>query len=133
MEEQGRCEVCGSRLVSFVVPSHGEFEACIKKGCGWQRWSAVDALGKQEYVEVSISDTGTGISKENLARIFEPFFTTKGQKGTGLGLAVIWGIVDNHDGVIAVESDLGVGTTFRVRLPLQRGQENRDNNSGAAQ
>jgi two-component system NtrC family sensor kinase len=104
----------------------------VNKACGWQRWPAVDSLGKQEYVEVSISDTGIGISEENLAKIFEPFFTTKGQKGTGLGLAVIWGIVDNHDGVIAVESDLGVGTTFRVRLPLQRAQEKRDNDNGVA-
>ena len=132
LEEQRRCEKCGSRLVSFVVPSHGEFEACVNKACGWQRWLAVDSLGKQEYLEVSISDTGIGISEENLAKIFEPFFTTKGQKGTGLGLAVIWGIVDNHDGVIAVESDLGVGTTFRVRLPLQRAQEKRGNENGVA-
>jgi two-component system NtrC family sensor kinase len=120
LEESGTCESCGSRLVSFVVPSRGEFEACVRKGCGWQRWVAVDSAGKQEYVELSVSDTGTGISKENLAKIFEPFFTTKGQKGTGLGLAVIWGIIDNHDGTISVESEVGTGTTFRIRLPLQR-------------
>ena len=120
LEEQGKCEKCGSRLLSFVVPSHGEFEACVSKECGWQRWLAVDSAGKQEYVELIVSDTGVGISKENLAKIFEPFFTTKGQKGTGLGLAVIWGIIDNHDGTISVESELGVGTTFTIRLPLKR-------------
>ena len=120
LEEHGKCESCGSRLLSFVVPSHGVFELCVTKGCGWQRWLAVDSVGIQEYVELSVSDTGVGISKENLAKIFEPFFTTKGQKGTGLGLAVIWGIVDNHDGTISVESELGVGTTFRIRLPLHR-------------
>jgi two-component system, NtrC family, sensor kinase len=120
IEEVNSCEVCGSRLLSIVVPSHGEFEACTNQDCGWQRWAAVDLLGKQEYVELSVSDTGVGISKENLAKIFEPFFTTKGQKGTGLGLAVIWGIVDNHDGTISVDSQLGKGTTFRIRLPLQR-------------
>lgn len=120
LEDRGRCELCGSRVLSFVVPSHGEFEACVSKDCGWQRWASVDSAGKQEYVELSVSDTGVGISKENLAKIFEPFFTTKGQKGTGLGLAVIWGIIDNHDGTISVESEIGVGTTFRIRLPLQR-------------
>ena len=121
LEEHGTCEKCGGRLLSFVVPSHGIIELCFAKGCGWERWAAIDAAGIQEYIEMSVADTGTGISKENLAKIFEPFFTTKGQKGTGLGLAVIWGIVDNHDGTISVESDLGVGTTFRIRLPL-RGQ-----------
>jgi two-component system NtrC family sensor kinase len=120
LEEHGKCQLCGSRILSFVVPSHGEFESCINKECDWQRWVAVDSAGKQEYVELSVSDTGVGISKENQAKIFEPFFTTKGQKGTGLGLAVIWGIVDNHDGTIAVESELGSGTTFRIRLPLHR-------------
>jgi len=119
-EEQALCKVCGSRLVSFVVPSHGEFEVCVKKDCGFQRWIAVDSVGTKEYVELSVSDTGVGIAKENLSKIFEPFFTTKGQKGTGLGLAVIWGIIDNHDGTIGVESELGVGTTFKIRLPFQR-------------
>jgi two-component system, NtrC family, sensor kinase len=120
LEENNVCEKCGGKIISFVVPSHGEYESCVNKGCGWQRWAAIDSAGKQEYVEFSVADTGTGISKENLAKIFEPFFTTKGQKGTGLGLAVIWGIIDNHDGTISVESELGAGTTFRIRLPLQR-------------
>jgi signal transduction histidine kinase len=120
LEEQTTCEKCGGRVLSFSIPSHGEFEVCVKKDCGWQRWAAVDLAGKQEYLEMSVADTGSGISQENLSRIFEPFFTTKGQKGTGLGLAVIWGIIDNHDGTIAVESELGMGTTFRIRLPLRR-------------
>lgn len=119
-EEHGKCESCGGALLSVAVPSKGAFECCINKECGWQRWNAVDSIGKQEYVELSVADNGVGISKEDLAKIFEPFFTTKGQKGTGLGLAVIWGIVDNHNGTIAVESERGVGTTFRIRLPLQR-------------
>ena len=59
----------------------------------------------------------SGISKEELSKIFEPFYTTKGQKGTGLGLAVIWGIVDNHNGTINVESKINTGTTFTIRLP----------------
>jgi two-component system NtrC family sensor kinase len=120
LEEQSTCEKCGGHVLLFSIPSHGEFEVCVKKDCGWQRWAAVDLAGKQEYLEMSVADTGSGISQENLSRIFEPFFTTKGQKGTGLGLAVIWGIIDNHDGTIAVESELGIGTTFRIRLPLRR-------------
>jgi len=52
-------------------------------------------------------------------RLIEPFYTTKGQKGTGLGLAVIWGILDNHNGTINVESELGKGTTFIIHLPVK--------------
>ena len=61
-----------------------------------------------------------GIPKENLSKIFEPFYSTKGKKGTGLGLAVIWGIIDNHNGTINVESTLNKGTTFIIHLPLEQ-------------
>jgi two-component system NtrC family sensor kinase len=70
-------------------------------------------------VEIKISDTGYGISKENLEKVFDPFFTTKEVgKGTGLGLAVTYGIIDGHNGTIDVESEVGKGTTFVIRLPL---------------
>jgi signal transduction histidine kinase len=74
-------------------------------------------------VVMEIRDTGHGISKEHLEQIFEPFFSTKpvGQ-GTGLGLSVTYGIVDQHEGRIEVESEEGAGTQFRVILPaIQRG------------
>jgi two-component system sensor histidine kinase HydH len=68
-------------------------------------------------LEVVLSDTGKGISREDLGKVFEPFFSTK-RKGTGLGLAIVHQIVDAHGGDITVESGEGEGTTFRVTLPL---------------
>ena len=71
-------------------------------------------------VEVSIADTGCGITAENLKRIFDPFFTSKGVgKGTGLGLSVSHGIVKAHGGAIEVESTLGEGSTFHIYLPME--------------
>jgi len=70
------------------------------------------------FVCIQVSDTGTGIPPENLPQIFDPFFTTKDvSKGTGLGLATVYGIVQQHQGWITVESELGHGTKFRIFLP----------------
>ncbi len=72
-----------------------------------------------EYIELKISDTGEGIPPEIIANIFEPYFTTKGVgEGTGLGLSVVHGILENHRGQIAVESQLGKGTVFSIYLPI---------------
>ncbi|HSA97029.1 MAG TPA: ATP-binding protein, partial [Acidobacteriota bacterium] len=68
-------------------------------------------------LEVVFEDTGTGIAKENLPRLFDPFFTTK-SLGTGLGLAVSYGIIRQRGGTILVQSEPGRGTEFTVRLPL---------------
>jgi PAS domain S-box-containing protein len=70
-----------------------------------------------EYQELVVRDTGYGIDHHDIDRIFEPFFTTKKREGTGLGLAVVYGIVKSIDGVIKVESRPGQGTTFRVFIP----------------
>ncbi|MFA7318124.1 MAG: PAS domain S-box protein [Sulfuricella sp.] len=77
-----------------------------------------------DQVGVEVTDTGKGIDAANLKRIFEPFFTTKPVgKGTGLGLSLSYGIVTNHHGLIQVESTPGVGTTFRVRLPVKQAEK----------
>jgi len=74
------------------------------------------------YIRLEVIDNGDGIPNENLAKIYDPFFTTKDEgKGVGLGLAVVYGIVESHGGDIEVESKVGSGTTFRVELPVTGG------------
>ncbi len=72
-------------------------------------------------IEIAISDTGTGMSEEVRSRIFDPFFTTKGKAGLGLGLAVSYGIIRRHEGMVEVESEVDRGTTFKIRLPIGTG------------
>jgi two-component system NtrC family sensor kinase len=73
----------------------------------------------EKFIEVEFTDTGRGISEENMERVFDPFFTTKeAGHGTGLGLAISYGIIKEHKGTISVESEIGKGTTFIVRLPV---------------
>ena len=120
VKENIKCPKCESSVYTFEVPPHGMFEGCTNPECTWQRWQAMDEAGQKDYIEVKITDTGQGIPKENLSRLFEPFYTTKGKHGTGLGLAVIWRIIDNHNGTINVESEVGKGTTFTIHLPLQK-------------
>ncbi|HTH63466.1 MAG TPA: ATP-binding protein [Gemmatimonadales bacterium] len=75
--------------------------------------------GRPDELLAEFIDTGGGIRKEELSKIFEPFYTTKGPgRGTGLGLSIVYGIVQDHSGRIEVESQVGVGTTFKVYLPV---------------
>ena len=76
------------------------------------------------YVEISISDNGCGIPKENINKIFDPFFTTKAPgEGTGLGLYICYGIVQRHNGCIDVKSEIGNGTTITIKLPRRHGED----------
>ncbi|HUH65060.1 MAG TPA: PAS domain S-box protein [Syntrophales bacterium] len=81
-----------------------------------------DTTQEGEYAVLTVSDTGSGISQADIGRIFEPFYTKKvmGRSGTGLGLAVVWGTVKDHDGYIDVESIEGKGTTFTLYFPVTR-------------
>ena len=76
------------------------------------------SLDKGEWVKVSLQDTGCGIAPENMEKLFTPFFTTKELgEGVGLGLAVSYGIIERHGGIIEVHSEMGKGSTFTVHLP----------------
>jgi CheY-like chemotaxis protein len=91
-------------------------------------FNAVDALpeggtirlaarGTGNTILVEVADSGVGMSAEVQARVFEPFFTTKGERGTGLGLAMVFGIVERHGGQVTLQSAPGQGTAFRLTLP----------------
>ena len=102
----------GGRLTFSTRNIHltGEKDRC-------RRWE----LEPGPFVEISVTDTGEGMDEETLKSIFEPFFTTKqATKGTGLGLAAVYGTVNTHHGCIEVTSTQGSGSTFRVCLPLGR-------------
>lgn len=118
VQQDKLCPQCAAPVLSFEISGQGTYEVCSSENSNWEKWDFVDSAGLKEFIEIKISDTGCGISKDDLPKIFEPFFSTKGQKGTGLGLAVIWGIIDNHNGTITVESEEGKGTNFIIRLPL---------------
>ena len=95
-----------------MLPKGGKLEICVKQ--------------VKENIEVRFSDTGKGIEKENLSKVFEPFYTTKGTlggstvPGIGLGLSVSYGIIQRHRGTIEVNSQVGQGTTFTVKLPMKK-------------
>jgi len=87
-----------------------------------------DDIEEGEYVLLTVSDTGVGISAEEKERIFEPFYTKKvmGRSGTGLGMPVVWGTVKDHHGYIEVESTVGRGAVFKIYFPASRRQYVKD-------
>jgi PAS domain S-box-containing protein len=78
----------------------------------------ISCESKEERLRLRFTDTGTGMTEDVREKIFEPFYTTKGAHGTGLGLAVSYGIIERHEGSIIVESEVGKGTTFEIDLPI---------------
>jgi signal transduction histidine kinase len=96
----------------------GEIKVRLAKGDVWDITPPTlsSQLRGKEWVKISIGDSGSGIAPEEKEKIFEPFFTTK-ENGTGLGLSIVHKIIENHNGLIKVESELGRGSTFTVLLP----------------
>ncbi|HUI29904.1 MAG TPA: ATP-binding protein [Candidatus Acidoferrales bacterium] len=114
-----RIECDGSQMQQVVINlvMNGA-EACQNKGQGTV---AITTAQEKDFIVLEISDDGDGIPSEIMSKIFDPFFTTKGEgKGVGLGLSVVYGIVDAHGGDIAVDSKVGEGTTFKVTLPIKK-------------
>ena len=107
--------------VFFNVITNAEHAVLSARGKGKLK---VRSRADKGYVRLSFSDDGVGISADNLRRVFDPFFTTKeGGQGTGLGLTISYGIIDDHGGRILVESRAGKGSTFTVELPIVEGPE----------
>ena len=89
-----------------------------------QQRLAYEVIDEGDYVVLEVEDNGEGISEDAILKIFEPFYTKKkmGRSGTGLGLAVVWGVVKDHKGFINLSSEKGKGTTISVYLPIYRGE-----------
>jgi hypothetical protein len=102
-----------------AIPGHGEITMTTRNVSLDAPIKAVDGhIERGDYALISVHDNGEGIDAQTMESIFEPFFTTKEKgKGTGLGLATVYGIVHQHGGQIVVESKLGSGTTFAIYLP----------------
>jgi two-component system sensor histidine kinase PilS (NtrC family) len=103
---------------SQSISNGGEIRVDLGRGNSWgvTSLSFSSQLKGKEWVKISIADSGNGIAPEEKDKIFEPFFTTK-ENGTGLGLSIVHKIIENHKGLIKVESELGRGSTFSIFLP----------------
>ncbi|MGH2350930.1 MAG: ATP-binding protein [Chloroflexota bacterium] len=113
-----------------VVPPIGGDEAELREAVTNLIFNAVDAMPEGgtitirtrpdgEHVLIEVEDTGTGMPDDVRRRCLDPFFTTKGERGSGLGLSMVHGIVRRHEGTLSIASELAVGTTFSIRLPVR--------------
>jgi two-component system, cell cycle sensor histidine kinase and response regulator CckA len=123
MADKGQIEQVLMNLVTNAkdaMPRGGTLTIEVSPAVMGERFVHAHGFGEPgDYACISVSDTGHGMDEETSKRIFEPFFTTKEVgKGTGLGMSIIYGIIQQHNGYISVYSEKGRGTTFRVYLPL---------------
>jgi two-component system NtrC family sensor kinase len=110
-------------LLNIISNARDAMEGCSKKIFSIQ----TDLNQKGKQVEIQLSDTGIGMTTEQIEQIFNPFFTTKdSDKGIGLGLSISYRIIDAHQGKIEVSSELNKGTTFFVALPVYLAGGERD-------
>jgi CheY-like chemotaxis protein len=107
-----------------AMPSGGNISISTENKYIEMNIGEYDNVKEGEYVVLTVSDDGDGISPDDRERIFEPFYTKKkmGRSGTGLGLAVVWGTVKDHDGYIDLSSEIGKGATFKLYFPVARKQ-----------
>jgi len=96
-------------------------DAISDKGGTISLVSSSERTEGKEYAQIQVTDSGCGIAKEDISKLFEPFYSTKEQKGIGLGLSIVWSIIDKHQGSITVDSEPGQGSTFSIRLPASQG------------
>ena len=105
-----------------AMPEGGKLTVSLENKYIDKPVSGYDNMDEGDYMVLTVSDTGTGISPNDIEKIFEPFYTKKklGRSGTGLGMAVVWGTVKDHKGYIDVQSSEGKGTTFTLYFPATR-------------
>lgn len=103
-----------------ALPDKGNIVISTKKSSLMKQLTGYEDIPAGEYVMLSVSDTGTGISSKDMQKIFEPFYTKKpmGTSGTGLGLSVVWTTLKDHDGYIDIHSAIKIGTTFDLYFPV---------------
>jgi two-component system cell cycle sensor histidine kinase/response regulator CckA len=123
MADKGQIEQVLMNLVTNAkdaMPRGGTLTIEVSPAAMDERFAHAHGLGEPgNYACISVTDTGHGMDEETTKRVFEPFFTTKEVgKGTGLGMAIVYGIIQQHNGCITVSSETGKGTTFRIYLPL---------------
>ncbi len=111
-----------------AMPDGGQITVCLSNFSVGPPKQQNLPMTEGEHVVLSIADTGVGIPEEDIEHIFEPFYTKKimGQSGSGLGMAVVWGTIEDHNGHIDVKSEVGVGTTIKLFLPATKEQPEQD-------